>query len=157
MSDLRLLYVFDVDKNCTPVIVELWCGIDLTEAQGRNQNARFLIISQRSIHTRLNKIKLNQHHNVTSTHNRFTPHISFPFNDQYDKIAAILKSFNIRVFLLLKKNLNSIIMLGKDITEKWDRTNIVYKFVCKTCPASYVGEIKRSLKTRINEHKKEQQ
>ena len=37
---------FDVDKNCTTVIVELRCGIDLTEAQGRNQNARFLKISQ---------------------------------------------------------------------------------------------------------------
>ena len=31
---------------------------------------------------------------------------------------------------------------------------MVYKFTCKNCPATYIGETKRSLKTRINEHKK---
>ena len=32
--------------------------------------------------------------------------------------------------------------------------NVVYKFTCKSCPASYVGETKRAIRTRINEHKK---
>ena len=38
--------------------------------------------------------------------------------------------------------------------DKWDQTGVVYKFTCKNCPATCIGETKRSLKTRINEHKK---
>ena len=53
----------------------------------------------------------------------------------------------------MEKSLNSIIKLGKDFTEKWQQTNIVYSFKCHNCPAIYIGETKRSLKTRINEHK----
>ena len=30
---------------------------------------------------------------------------------------------------------------------------MVYKFDCKNCSATYIGETKRSLRTRINEHK----
>ena len=37
---------------------ELRCGIDLTEAQGRNQNARFLIISQRFVAWSANLFRL---------------------------------------------------------------------------------------------------
>ena len=51
------------------------------------------------------------------------------------------------------KNLSPIVKLGKDTLEKWNKTNVVYKFTCKDCPATYIGETKRSLKTRINEHK----
>jgi len=32
--------------------------------------------------------------------------------------------------------------------------NIVHKVCCKACKASYVGQTKRQLKTRINEHSK---
>ena len=74
--------------------------------------------------------------------------------DQFEKIASILKPFNFRVLPLVKKSFNYIIKLGKDVTDKWDRTNVVYKFTCKSCPASYVRETKRALRTRINEHKK---
>ena len=75
-----------------------------------------------------------------------------PFNDQFNKISSILKSFNFRTLPVTKKSFSSIIKLGKDITEKWDRTNVVYQFACKSCPASYVGETKRTVKTRIKEH-----
>ena len=37
---------------------------------------------------------------------------------------------------------------------KWEKTNIVYKFNCKTCPATYIGESSSALKVCINEHKK---
>ena len=33
-----------------------------------------------------------------------------------------------------------------------DRTNVVYKTRCKDCEACYIGETKRTLKTRIKEH-----
>ena len=81
----------------------------------------------RYIHTRLCKIKHKSQHKNTFTHNRFASHISLPFTDQFDKIASILKPSNYRVLPLVKKSFNSIIKLGKDITDKWDRTNVVYK------------------------------
>ena len=64
-----------------------------------------------------------------------------------------MKQYNIISIPLVKKSLNSIIKLGKDVTKKWDRTNIVYKFTCKNCPAAYIGETKRTLKKRIIEHR----
>ena len=119
--------------------------------QDNNYPRKFI---NRYTHTRLCKIKQKSQHKDTFTHNRFTSQISLPFTDQFDKIASILKPFNFRVLPLVKKSFNSIIKLGKDVTDKWDRTNVVYKFTCKSCPASYVGETKRALRTRINEHKK---
>ena len=34
-----------------------------------------------------------------------------------------------------------------------EKTEIIYKFNCKMCSASYVGESKRSLEIHIDEHK----
>ena len=45
------------------------------------------------------------------------------------------------------------IKLRKDSANKWGKTNIVYKFNCKNCPATYIGESKIELRVRINEHK----
>ena len=39
--------------------------------------------------------------------------------------------------------------LGKDDTNTTERTNVVQKFSCNNCKACYIGEIKRSSKTRI--------
>ena len=71
-----------------------------------------------------------------------------------DKIVTILKPYNFRILPLIEKSLSSVIRLGKDPTKKCDKTNVVYKFFCKSCPASYVGETKRTIKIRINEHQK---
>ena len=49
-------------------------------------------------------------------------------------------------------SLNSIIKLGKDRLEKNDCSNIVYKVDCKNCPSSYVGQSRRKLLYRVNEH-----
>ena len=54
---------------------------------------------------------------------------------------------------MVKITLKSIIKLGKGSTNKWEQANIVYKFNCKNCPAIYIGESKRALRVRIDEHK----
>lgn len=55
---------------------------------------------------------------------------------------------------IVDKSLGSVIRLGKDITDKWSQNNIVYEFDCNNCSATYIGEKKRTLKTRISEHKR---
>jgi len=46
---------------------------------------------------------------------------------------------------------NGILRVQKDYTEHSQKNNVVYKINCKNC-ASYVGQTKRQIKTRIKEH-----
>ena len=55
---------------------------------------------------------------------------------------------------LVNHSLADIIKHGKDKSEKWQETGVVYKFNCKDCSAYYIGETKRKLKERISEHQK---
>jgi len=48
--------------------------------------------------------------------------------------------------------LDNIIRVQKDRTEHTMKNNIVYKINCNNCAASYVGQTKRQMKTRIREH-----
>jgi len=48
--------------------------------------------------------------------------------------------------------LTTYIRRHKDRNNLESNNNIVYKIFCKDCNASYVGQSKRQLKTRINEH-----
>jgi len=48
--------------------------------------------------------------------------------------------------------LDRIIKVHKDQTEYQYKNNVIYKIYRKNCNASYVGQTKRQLKTRIKEH-----
>lgn len=101
-------------------------------------------------HSRTSRINLPPNNIYTRL-----PKISLPyFKNVFKKMSACLKKFNILPVPRLNYSLSNIIRLGKDRTDKWAKTGVVYKFSCKDCPASYVGETKRSLGTRIKEHVK---
>ena len=51
--------------------------------------------------------------------------------------------------------LNHIIKLGKDKIETLKKSNIVYKINCKNCTANYIGQSKRNLEFRVQEHKRD--
>jgi len=50
-------------------------------------------------------------------------------------------------------NLGKHIKAHKDTNELLTNSNVVYKICCNDCNASYVGQTKRQVKTRIKEHK----
>ena len=77
------------------------------------------------------------------------PKIQLLFTNNYERISPIFKQYNITTIPMVNKSMNSVIKLGKDKSDKQDQTGVVYKFTCKNCPATYIGENKRSLKTRI--------
>jgi len=48
--------------------------------------------------------------------------------------------------------LNKYVRVQKDQTEYIQKNDVVYKIFCQDCDASYVGQMKRQLKTRVKEH-----
>ena len=82
--------------------------------------------------------------------------VSIPYNKMfYEKCSYILNKYNIRTVPLVNNKLNNIIKLGKDKIQKLDTCGVVYKINCLSCPATYIGETKRMLKTRIKEHERD--
>jgi len=49
--------------------------------------------------------------------------------------------------------LNKFIKVHKDTLPSLSRSNVVYKINCLNCDASYVGQTKRTLNTRVAEHR----
>lgn len=58
---------------------------------------------------------------------------------------------NLAFFILNK--LNIFIKVHKDSLSNEHKTNVVYKINCLDCDASYIGQTKRQLITRIKEHR----
>ncbi|EZA47078.1 hypothetical protein X777_16770 [Ooceraea biroi] len=49
--------------------------------------------------------------------------------------------------------MDRVIRLGKDMLTSSQKTNVVYKIKCADCEACYIGQTKRHVTVRINEHK----
>jgi len=83
---------------------------------------------------------------------RITPCLTLPNkNFLLISLSIINKSF----FTVDYRGLNKLdrnIKVHKDQTEHQHKNNVIYKIYCKDCNASYVGQTKRQLKTRIREH-----
>ena len=117
-----------------------------------NDYPKNFIYSCISEHIRKHKYRtLNPKNNI----NNSSLTISLPFHKKFFySCQSIFCKFNIRCVPLMSHKLNNIVKLGKDKSEKWMEISIVYKFQCGSCPATYIGQTKRNLKKRIDEHKK---
>jgi len=69
-----------------------------------------------------------------------------------DNISRTIKKTSLKLIYTIPKKLDKLIKRGKDKLSKTDRTNIVYKIDCNKCDATYIGQTKRHLNTRIKEH-----
>ncbi|KAM0737118.1 hypothetical protein ACS0PU_000211 [Formica fusca] len=70
-----------------------------------------------------------------------------------EQFKRITKDLNVRLSYQSLNKLNSFIKVHKDPCPLTARQNVVYKIGCNDCDASYVGQTKRQLNTRILEHK----
>ena len=60
--------------------------------------------------------------------------------------------FHCKLAFFIINTLKSFIKREKDKLELLSNQNMVYKISCDDCEASYVGQTKRKLSTRIREH-----
>jgi len=64
----------------------------------------------------------------------------------------VIKKSNFIVGFKGINKLNNFIKVQKDKTNFMSKNNVVYKILCNNCDASYVGQTKRQVQTRIKEH-----
>lgn len=69
-----------------------------------------------------------------------------------DNISRTIKKTSLKLIYTIPKKLDKLIKRGKDKLSKTDKTDIVYKIDCNKCDATYIGQTKRHLNTRIKEH-----
>ena len=67
-----------------------------------------------------------------------------------ESFSSISNMFHNKLAFSITNTLKSIIKRGKDNLELL--SNMIYKISCNDCEASYVGQTKRKLSTRIREH-----
>jgi len=70
-----------------------------------------------------------------------------------NKLFPILKKHNLDLVYSCQNNLKKFIKTGKDSLDPMHESGVIYKIDCSNCDASYVGQTKRQLRTRIKEHK----
>jgi len=101
-------------------------------------------------------VKINQSHKIERNANEsqrklivlpYIKNISEKINLSIDKSKYLIG------YRILNK-LTAFIKRHKDRNKFELNNNVVYKISCNNCNASYVGQTKRQLKTRINEHMK---
>jgi len=80
--------------------------------------------------------------------------IVLPYINKISELVAttVDKSKCITGYRVLN-SLGRFIKAHKDTNELLTNSNVVYKISCHDCNASYVGQTKRQVKTRIKEHK----
>ena len=80
--------------------------------------------------------------------------ISIPFDGKIaENVKRIIAKQNIHIIFRVDSKLNKIIKLGKNALEKSEMSNVVYKLEFISCDKSYVGQTKRLLNMRREEHK----
>lgn len=73
-----------------------------------------------------------------------------------NKFSATANKVNMSAAFTIPYNLNRFIVTDKDDVNKINKCDVMYRIDYRECEATYVGQIKRQLKTRVNEHIKRQ-
>ena len=72
-----------------------------------------------------------------------------------EDIRRIFNTVHLDTVFTIPKKLEGIIKSGKDKLVRENETELVYQIECGDCDAVYIGQTKRHLSTRVNEHKKD--
>jgi len=96
----------------------------------------------------------NKDYNNNINNKNYTNSCSIPYIKEFsNKIASMLSNSGFRITYKCNNKLNYIIKPKKDPLPYMQNSNVVYKIACTDCQATYIGQTKRQLGTRIKEHK----
>lgn len=95
----------------------------------------------------------NEHLHLICEEIDFSKIVVIPYyKNLSERISGILRNQGIKVVFKRGNTIGNMLShKNKEIDQ--DKYNIVYNLDCKNCPYVYVGQTKRTLKARINEHK----
>jgi hypothetical protein len=74
-------------------------------------------------------------------------------NSVSEKFLSFPLKYDCSVIFTIPHKLNKFITTEKDHIDRLSCNDVVYKINCKDCESSYVGQMKRQLKTRVSEHR----
>ncbi|XP_018376461.1 PREDICTED: uncharacterized protein LOC108769774 [Trachymyrmex cornetzi] len=74
-------------------------------------------------------------------------------NNITNRFKNVVKDLNVKLSFFSLNKLNCFIKAQKDQVSSLLKRNVVYKISCSDCDVSYVGQTKRTLATRVKEHK----
>ena len=69
--------------------------------------------------------------------------------------SRIMKKYNVNTAMKPHNTIKRSLVRPKDKVEPQEMCEGVYSITCKNCNATYIGEIKRTIETRIKEHKED--
>ena len=75
-------------------------------------------------------------------------HGYFALRQRMERIAKVLRGFNIKVAHKPIRTISNILKIPKDKIGREASRRIVYKIKCKDCDCVYIGQISRALKNR---------
>ncbi|XP_011859630.1 PREDICTED: uncharacterized protein LOC105557094 [Vollenhovia emeryi] len=73
-------------------------------------------------------------------------------NIDSERFSNIVSKFDFRIAYSCHHPLGRFIKTGKDNLDKLAHSDVVYQIPCKDCDATYVGQTKRQLGTRVKKH-----
>ena len=90
---------------------------------------------------------------VTEEESKPNKKINLPYiQGASEQLKRTFNKYNIKTTFYTPTTLRSLLSKPKDPIPKEDRNNVIYQLDCKDCEAVYVGETKRTLNIRTNEH-----
>ena len=90
---------------------------------------------------------------VTEEESKPNKKINLPYiQGESEQLRRTFNKYNIKTTFYTPTTLRSLLSKPKDPIPKEDRNNVIYQLDCKDFEAVYVGETKRTLNIRTNEH-----
>jgi len=115
-------------------------------------NKRFKTLFVNKIHSNINNSRIPTKNNDTDPETEKRYFVIPYLCGILETIASLFNKSDYTIGFRCLNKLDRIIRVQKDHTEYSQKNNIVYKINCSNCEASYVGQTKRQLKTRVKEH-----
>lgn len=83
-------------------------------------------------------------------------HVSMPYvQGVTEALSRRVRKLGVSVHPRPINTIRGKLVRPKDKTNKLDNSGVIYKIDCEDCPETYIGETKRNLRKRVNEHKRE--